>query len=608
MRPPFKFHQPGPPTDDPIPDGLEVYGFDLETAGVDPTSESPVGKGVAVSASIAWLDPSDPARILRKYLSAEKVDQGQRPLVGHNFLGFDRHILRNHGLRSNCVADTLVMSRLLNPSGRHGLKPLMAEWLGWEPVGEFRTIFSKPAIGKGGKELKRREPLSTTDLADPSHDLHSTWVGYATLDAAATLALYYVLRGELERTANGTRNQWWFYTSYWHKVATSISDIESRGVPVDPAVLDVSAFRAGVDATRALERVKECYGEININSPKQVSDLLYQRLSLPIPAVSGGRRSVRATKPGQFPTSEAAILELSRSEPNLSSILEAKRALKLGEFARALGSHVRDGRIYCQLGINTETGRLSSRNPNLQQIPSGDEYKIRRAFLAAPGHKLVIADYKALEPHLLAHFCLSICGDSRLSDDLSTGDVYTAAAKRTYPDRPVDRSLFKVIVLSTNYLKSAYGLAISLGVSEDEAQAILDAYFRAYPGIKRVQDAAISFAYEHGYVSTLLGRRRYLPEIHSDDRGRRRAAERQAVNTLIQGSAADVVYTAMLRAYPNYIVLSIHDEIIWHVPESRAESVSVGVKQVMENPFKTDLLKIKLQTTPKIVDNWFEAK
>jgi len=585
MTPP-KFPQPGPPTDDPIPN-RPIYGYDIESSGVDPTRESAAGKGCIHVSSVAWMDGVEIRRKLVRGLS-------QLPVVTHNGLGFDTFL----NPWATIKADTLLMSRLLDPTrGRHSLKQLMVSRLGWQPVGEYRELFSRPRIGKRGQELKTRDPIPPEELEDSP--LWPIYVDYATL------ALYHVFRYDLSNIPWYGDSMLDFYHRFWHPAGKLVSAIEGRGFPVN--LIKLSAYREMTrhEADRAASNLARHYDGVNFNSPIQVSKLLYDVLGLPVPPIAGTKRAVHRVAVGKRPTSEAAIDWLARNhDPDLKQILDYKAASKLHQLASGLESHVRKGRIHSQLSIATETGRLASRNPNVQQIPAS----MRELFHASTGHRLIVADYKALEPHIMAHWMIKLFSDRSLADDLATGDVYTAASQRVYPGKPVNRDLFKQVVLSTFYLKSAGALAITLGTSRKAAETALKDFYAAYPGIKLAQEHFIRTAFETGKATTLLGRHRFLPDIKHDDEGRRKTAERQAVNTVIQGSAADVVYAAMLKAYPDRIISQVHDEIVWEVPEGQAADIATEIKPLMEDPFSGKVLALRLQVTPKIVNHWGQAK
>lgn len=296
-----------------------------------------------------------------------------------------------------------------------------------------------------------------------------------------------------------------------------------------------------------------------------------------------------------------------------------------------LPDYVHNQRLYTSFGVDTSTGRLACRNPNMQNIPVDGGPRaagIRKCFAAPEGYRLAVADFSALELYIMAHWVIKWTGDTKLYEDLLSGDVYSSVATniwpgvlrgiepatiKSHPDPGIRnlRAHAKAIVLGTNYGKSAGGLAVQLGISEDEAGQRIDDYFRAYQGIATFREMAIQELRDTGRVQTITGRYRELPEINSPYRRERNKAERQAVNTKIQGSAADVVLQSMvnleemLGGCPQ--ILQVHDEILLEVPEEVPESdVKSDIARLMEK-VGLDLL-VELKVEPKIVSNWSEGK
>lgn len=340
-------------------------------------------------------------------------------------------------------------------------------------------------------------------------------------------------------------------------------------------------------------------------------------------------KAIKATKRGKRPTDQAAVQWLLQKakKPSNIAILQAFQAVKrtkvLVQFIDSLVEFVHQGRLYSSFGVDTDTGRLASRHPNMQNIPASDPFGIRACFAAPDGKKLIVADYTALELYIMAHWVKQVTGDTKLYDDLQSGDVYSSVAKNIWPgplegvephlikhhDDPSIRNLrasAKAIVLGTNYGKTEHGLAVQLGISTEDAKRYIDDYFNAYQGIRAFSDWAIETLRRNERIPTLIGRYRELPEIASADEWVRRKAERQAVNSIIQGSAADVVYDAMVRCEKTTlpIVLQVHDELI--VEESSLCDPSC-LKEAMEGAL-ADLLSVKLHTDIKVVDNWGSAK
>jgi DNA polymerase-1 len=371
--------------------------------------------------------------------------------------------------------------------------------------------------------------------------------------------------------------------------------------------------------------------------------LLYDERKFPIPPVYGTLKAVKRTKRGDRPCSEASLDWLRRkaSKPEsvelLTALMEFRKVDQLSRFLVSLPTFVcADGRLRGAFSADksddddsggTRTGRLASRNPNLQNIPAGesDRYGVRACFIAPPGKQLIVADYTALELYILADWMIRIHGDSSLLEALESGDVYSAVAKRTWPDKLAGveakdlklhadpnlrklRAEAKVIVLSSNYLKSVGGLALQLGCSDATAQAHADAYSRAFPGIPAMQRWAADYARKHGGVHTLAGRFRELPDIHDPREWVSAKAARQAINTIVQGSAAEVVFGAMIRleGYQYDTVLQVHDEINAEIGEDWVGAPR-QYAQCMTSPVGLEL-KVPLRVVTHVVSNWSQAK
>lgn len=434
-----------------------------------------------------------------------------------------------------------------------------------------------------------------------------------------------------------------FYTRFWGPACEAVSNMEARGVAFDLGRCQAGAAQATEDVAKLASKWAELSGGINPRSPVQLQKLFYDDRKFPIPPVAGTLKAVKRTKRGERPTGEASLDWLRRkaSKPEtielLACLMEFRKVDQLSRFLANLPDFVcRDGRIRGAFSADksdddssggTATGRLSSKNPNLQNIPgaAADRYGVRNCFIAPPGKRLLVADYTALELYIMADWMIRILADSSLLDALLSGDVYAAVAKRTWPDKlegiePGDmkehpdkavkqlRSEAKIIVLSSNYLKSVGGLALQLGCPEPVAQAHADAYAKAFPGIPAMQQWAAAYARKHGGVRTLAGRFRELPDIHDDRDWVRAKAERQAINTIVQGSAAEVVFGAMIRLeeYCYATVLQVHDELVAEIDENELGAPR-QFGQCLSGPFGV-ALKVPLKATVKTVTAWGDAK
>lgn len=422
------------------------------------------------------------------------------------------------------------------------------------------------------------------------------------------------------------------FAAFWNEACRIVSNMEASGASFDVPACNLAASKAA----GAVAELAGCWtrmaGEVNPESPKQLATFLYDLKKFPIPPVQGTLKAVKRVKPGERPTSEAALdwlLRKSQQPANrelLTCLMKLRKTTKLHQFLTKLPNYTHEGLLYASFGPDTATGRLSSRNPNLQNIPAdrNDPFGIRACFTAPAGMKLLVADYAALEPRILAHFLIALFDDHSLAEALATGDLYAAVAKRTWPSQlegveiadlkahesPAVQKLrdhAKVSVLSTNYGKTASGVAIQLDVSKAVATAMLDDYFRAYPGIRKFQDWAYEQACSGG-VRTLLGRTREIDPGRSEYEVAK--ATRLATNTIIQGSAADVVYGAMVKQnHPNQratLQLQVHDELVWRFPNSMSRSNLFCLLDSMEHPFDVDL-KVPLIVDYKEVDHWGEG-
>ena len=451
-----------------------------------------------------------------------------------------------------------------------------------------------------------------------------------------------------------------FYDTFWNPSLEVLSNMEQAGICLDVDYLEFKQGLATAEISkieRELARWTEDYTAqtdcpVNWNSPVQLKAFLYHFKCYPIPPVIGTLSAAKRNGKKEQSTSEAALHWLSENaksatdRDNLRKLLALKRTTKLAQFMSKLPTHVSpDGRLRCSMGPNTDTGRLSCRNPNLQQIPTrNDKFGIRKAFVAAPGKMLVVADYSQLEMYVLAHFLIHVLDDHSLADDLKSGDVHTNTAFRLWgpelskkgvtPENIKEkaksyRDNAKTVNYAIPYGKTAAGLGSQIkdssgvAIGKSAAQDILDAYFRAYPSMDKLFDIWRKEAATTGKVHTLLGRTRPLPEAMSSNKWERLAAERRAVNTPVQGSAADIVTAAMLRcntgpeldswhnaplaALGAELILQVHDELIFEVDACNAPTAMAIIKNTMENPFDNPL-RVQLKVDAEIGSSWGECK
>ena len=389
-----------------------------------------------------------------------------------------------------------------------------------------------------------------------------------------------------------------------------LAEMELRGIKVDPTVLKSLCQQIRKMRKKTEEEIYTEVGErFNLNSPQQLGKILFEKLNLPL---------IKKSKTG-YSTSERTLQTLSPLCETLNKILDYRHLFKLEtSYIQPLSSMINPstGRIHtCFNQLGTNTGRLSSSNPNLQNIPVrghlGD--LIRKAFIAEEGCLFISADYSQIELRILAH----LSGDSNLISAFLQGeDIHRETAVEIFNCLPLQvnsrmRRIAKMVNFGIIYGISPFGLARDLGISEKEAQEYIERYFSRYPGVKRYIEKTLGQARKKGYVTTLLGRRRYLPEINSKNKRRRKFAERMAINSPIQGSAADLIKIAMLNIYrrlkeenlPAWLILQIHDELILEVTENQINRVRKIVKEEMENALK---LSVPLVVDTKVGKNWAE--
>lgn len=423
-----------------------------------------------------------------------------------------------------------------------------------------------------------------------------------------------------------------FYERFWNPSLYVLNAIERRGIYVSSGKLRFAEINARNDMNRALYELQMWAPSVeNWKSYPQLQKFLYHDLGLTPPPIQGTLKAIKLNRSRKEVTSEAAIDYLAQGTPELRHLLEYRKAAKMLEFIEKLPGYCDEQhRIHSVLAPETDTGRLTSKNPNLQQIPKhGDKYNIRSAFQAAPGKTLIVADYSQLELYVLAHFCIKMFGDTSIADALESGDIHSWVARTAFKEDPKKqhnsgntfRQLAKSVIYGINYGKQAPNLGAQLGVSTRDAQKILDSVTNALPGVGKFQAAQKAFAAKHGYVRTLLGRTRPIIGICSEERYEKGIAERQALNTPIQGSAADIVTAAMLRTNTDDIVgkpwfseqlhardchaiLQVHDELVFEVPEDKAEAAAGAVQYRMENPFPRMKMKVPLKVDVEIRNSW----
>lgn len=572
---------------------MEEFCFDTETTGFDPLSSRLVGISIAVKAHEAWYIPFDRTnakeyvRILRPVFESEKIAK-----TGQN-LKFDIMVLAQAGIGvGGFLYDTMLLHYLLDPESRHGMNYLARTYLNYAPV-EIESL-----IGRGVRQI-------TMDMV-PVEKVAE----YAAEDADVTLRLKQVLWPQVVGQGLGD-----LYRNIEEPLIRVLADMETAGVRIDTTILR----EAGSELTGQLavleSRIREMAGDptLNVNSARQLGEALFGKMHLdPKP---------KMTKTKQYRTDEEYLQSLADGNPIIGAILEYRGIRKLlSTYIEALPSLVnpRTGRVHTSFNqAVTATGRLSSSNPNLQNIPIRDAQgrEIRKAFVPADGdHLLLSADYSQVELRLMAH----LSGDRNLLEAFRNGeDIHSATAALLFgvpiaEVTPDQRRKAKTANFGIIYGISAFGLSQRLTIPRTEAKEIIDGYFRSYPGVRQYMERVIDQAREQGWVSTIFGRKRHLPDIRSGNATVRGLAERNAINAPIQGSAADIMKIAMIRAWEELrrrglrsrIILQVHDELVIDMYKPEQEQVIAVVVDAMEHAAK---LSIDLSVDYGIGDNWLEA-
>ncbi|HWA63848.1 MAG TPA: DNA polymerase I [Caulobacteraceae bacterium] len=589
-----------------------IVAFDTETDALSSATAGLCGVSLAVAPGEACYiplghAPEDQGLELETRASLDQIPLEQaiaalKPLledpavlkVAHN-AKYDIGVLSRYGVAVAPVDDTMLISYVLEAGlHNHGMDELSELWLGHQPI-SFKQV---AGTGKAQKSFKH-VPLDAATC-------------YAAEDADVTLRLYNLLRPRLQREGLLT-----VYETLERKMPAVLAQMECAGVRVDPERLrllsnDFSMRMAEMEA----EAQKLAGRPFNLGSPKQIGDVLFGELGLP-----GGKK----TATGVWST-DASVLERLAAEghPLPRALLDWRQLSKLkGTYTDALVQAISPatGRVHTSYALaSTTTGRLSSNDPNLQNIPVRTEEgrKIRRAFVAEPGNVLISADYSQIELRLLAHI-----GDiPQLKKAFLEGaDIHAATASEMF-GVPIEgmssetRRRAKAINFGIIYGISAFGLANQLSIPQDEAGAYIKTYFERFPGIRAYMDRMRALVREQGYVTTLFGRKVNIPMIRSKSVGERQFAERAAINAPIQGAAADVMRRAMIRmpgalkdaGLKARMLMQVHDELVFEAPEAEAEAVCATARMVMEHAAEPAVhFSVPLVVDARAAPNWDEA-
>lgn len=573
---------------------LHEFCFDTETTSLDPLNTELVSiafswkKG---SGTMLWLPPSRAGSIELLELFRPVFENRSIRKTGQN-LKFDIQVLAGYGIEvKGELFDTMIAHYLLEPDMRHNMDLLAEKYLSYRPVPIEKLIGERGPRQKNMREVDRDvvKEYSVED-ADVTWQLKETFIPLIAEQGMEKLA------SEIEMP-----------------LISVLSRMERDGVKIDEEVLRNYAVTLR-ESIISLERdIYSLAGqEFNISSPKQLGDILFLRLHLD--------DNARLTKTKQFRTDEEVLQRLTAKHPVVGKVLEYRGLRKLlSTYVEALPQMIdrNTGRIHTTYNqAVAATGRLSSTNPNLQNIPVRDAEgrEIRKAFVPEEGRVFLSADYSQIELRLMAH----LSGDeSMIADFLGGQDIHAATASKIF-NTPVDkvtremRARAKTANFGIIYGISAFGLSERLTINRTEARELIEGYFASYPGVKRYMDESIRIARERGYVTTMYGRRRYLPDIHSRNQVVRGNAERNAINAPIQGSAADIIKIAMVRIADRLarevpgarMILQVHDELIFEVEESRLDKLRELVAGEMRGAAS---LSVPLDVDTGFGRNWLEA-
>ena len=574
--------------------------FDTETTSLDYMNAELVGVSIALKPNEAFYIP-----INHNYEGVEKqleehfvlealkpfLESDEIPKIGHN-LKYDRHILQNLGIDlKGKLLDTMLFSYVNNSTiTRHNLDAVSKRYLNINP-----TSYEDVA-GKGAKQI----PFSEVSIEVASE--------YASEDADISLKLYEHIEPLVQKETKLAK----LYSEIEGPLIYTLGDIERNGVLIDSEKLNQQSKELEAKILELEQKVQKSAGEdFNLGSPKQLQEILYEKLGLPV---------IKKTPKGQPSTAESVLQELSMDFPIVQDILSYRAISKLkSTYTDKLPKMVNSNTCRVHTSYHqavTATGRLSSSDPNLQNIPirSEEGRRIREAFIAPDGYKILAADYSQIELRIMAH----LSRDQGLMDAFAKGqDIHQATAAEIFSTNIDEvtanqRRSAKAINFGLIYGMSAFGLSKQLQITRAEAQNYIEQYFDRYPQVKHYMDETKQSAKKMGYVETVFGRRLYLADIESSNYQRRQYAERSAINAPMQGTAADLIKMAMIllhqkireESFEAKIIMQVHDELVIEVNENQSDELSEITTSVMSEISKLD---VDLKVDADIGNNWDEA-
>jgi len=573
----------------------QAFCFDTETTSIDPLNAELVGMAFSFNSSEAYYlpMPEEHNLVLERLKDLRILFEDKSILkVGQN-IKYDIQVLENYGIKlSGKIFDTMIAHYLIQPELRHNLNYLAESYLNYKPVS------IEELIGKKGADQGSMREVPLQIIKD-----------YTCEDADLTWQLYLLLYEKLKKL-----NLINLAENIEFPLIKVLSDMEISGVKLDTEALKQYGSDLEKDISTLENVIYELAGEhFNISSPKQLGEILFDKLKI--------TSDVKRTKTKIYSTSEDVLIKLSDQHPIINNVLEYRTLKKLlTTYIDALPKMIdeKTGKIHTSFNqAITSTGRLSSNNPNLQNIPFREERgrEIRRAFIPTDeNHILLSADYSQIELRLMAH----MSGDVYMIDafknnedihQLTAAKIFNISADQVTRDM---RSKAKTANFGIIYGISAFGLSQRLNISRSEAKNLIEGYFRSYPKVKEYMDFSIQIAREKGYVETLMGRRRYLPDINSHNAVVRGFAERNAINAPIQGSAADIIKIAMINIHKEQIknnlkskmILQVHDELVFDVFRPELDEIRKMIIHEMEHAYPLD---VPLLVDCGVGENWLEA-
>ncbi|WP_233870743.1 DNA polymerase I [Paraburkholderia adhaesiva] len=580
-------------------EAADITAFDTETTSLDPMVAKLVGMsfatepGHAAYLPLSHRGPDAPEQLPQGEVLARLkpwLESAQHKKVGQH-MKYDEQVLANYGIVLDGVEhDTMLESYVLESHRSHDMDSLALRHLG------IKTIKYEEVAGKGAQQIGFDQvPLDKA-------------AEYAAEDADVTLQLHLALYPQVA----AEKGLDYVYREIEMPTSRVLRKMERNGVLIDTQRLDRQSAEIAV---RLVELEQEAYvlagGEFNLGSPKQIGQIFFEKLQLPV---------VKKTPSGAPSTDEEVLQKLAEDYPLPKLLLEHRGLSKLkstytDKLPRMVNAQT--GRVHTNYAQAVAvTGRLASNDPNLQNIPvrTGEGRRIREAFIAPPGHKIVSADYSQIELRIMAH----ISGDESLLAAFARGDdIHRATAAEVFGVTPIEvgadqRRIAKVINFGLIYGMSAFGLASNLGITRDAAKLYIDRYFARYPGVARYMDETRMDAKSRGYVETVFGRRLWLPEINGGNGPRRQAAERAAINAPMQGTAADLIKLSMIAVEKwldeagmrTKMVMQVHDELVLEVPDDELGEVRKRLPELM---CSVASLKVPLVAEVGVGANWEEA-